>query len=348
MNNVLTKVNDKTYKSIDILKFILSIFIIGIHTNPFGTGTIGLAIKLVIFPLAVPLFFATSGFFLCKKFLYHNTKDMNHITTSYCIRLGKIYLIWTLLYLPHIINDYQNREGWGLIDNGAQIILRNLFFAGSYNQLWYLIASIWGGALLFLAIKYLKSEHKVVVVCISIYLIALLLDSCSGVLPEFLNLIPYYYNGYFNSIRNGVLFGLPFIGIGLVAYRVLERKIAKKILVVSTILFFMFRVVATFIIKYYDMEYNMEITPGTWGTTLCILVFLLQMDVPISVDLSIWLRKSSILVFLIHPYMIDIAKQLTSDTNVLFILVVFFSLLFSTVVMLGERTKIFHWLKYLY
>lgn len=113
MNNELTIANDKTYKSIDILKFILSIFIIGIHTNPFGTATIGLAIKLVIFPLAVPLFFAVSGFFLCKKFLYHNIKDMNRITTSYCIRLGKIYLIWTLLYLPHIIIDYQNREGWG-------------------------------------------------------------------------------------------------------------------------------------------------------------------------------------------------------------------------------------------
>ena len=33
----------------------------------------------------------------------------------------------------------------------------------------------------------------------STMLIALLLDSCAGVLPELFNRIPYYYNGYFKA-----------------------------------------------------------------------------------------------------------------------------------------------------
>ncbi len=133
----------KHFRSIDCLKFLLAIFVIGIHTSgPFGGSTLGLIIQLLVFTMSVPLFFAVSGFFF-----YGKIRKCPGIETvwSYCKRLGKIYIIWTLMYIPNIIRDYQNREGWGLLDNGIVVLIRNIFFLGSYNQLWYLLASIGGG-----------------------------------------------------------------------------------------------------------------------------------------------------------------------------------------------------------
>ena len=333
----------KNYKSLDCLKFLLSIFVIGIHTSLLSTTVFGLIIQLLLFTMAVPLFFAVSGFFFYGKILKHPDIDT---LKSYCKRLGKIYVIWTVLYIPHIVVDYQNRQGWGMITNGAVVLIRNIFFLGSYNQLWYLLASVWGGILLFFAVKRLKDEKIIAALCVATCVIAMLFDSCAGLWPAQLRTILTQYSGYFLSVRNGLLFGFPFMGIGVLAYRLRNKKPSKAFLAAA--LFFLYRTAVALVIKHYDMELGMEIIPGTWGCTLFLVVWLLQVDLPISDALAQWLRKCSILTFLIHQYMIDIAILLTDNSAVLFVVVVALSLTFSGAVIALEQKKGFGWLKQLY
>ncbi len=200
--------------------------------------------------------------------------------------------------------------------------------------------------MLFLAVKSLKDERKIAVLCITVCVIAMMFDSCAGVWPMSLESIPTLYRGYFNSVRNGLLFGFPFMGIGIVAYQLQNMKSRKALL--AAVLFFLYRAAATFVIKLYDMELGMEIIPGTWGCTLFCLIWLLKVDLPISDVLSKWFRKSSILMFLIHPYMIDAASRVTDNSTVLFVFVVALSLAFSGVVIALEQKKGFGWLKQLY
>lgn len=338
------KTTKKTYSSIDCLKFFLAICVVGIHTSgPFGGTTLGLVIAIIIFTMAVPLYFAVSGFFFYGKIRKH--LDVKTVKV-YCWRLGRVYLLWTLLYIPHVITDYRTHRGWGMLENGIIVLIRNIFFLGSYNHLWYLLACIWGGILLFFCIKALKDWRKSVVLCIVIYCIALLFDSCAGIWPVHLRSIPMMYQGYFNSVRNGLLFGFPFMGIGIAAYEMQNMKSGRALLV--AVLFFLYRIVATSVIKWYDMELGLLVTPGTWGCSLFLLVWLLRLELPISDALSQWLRKSSIIMFLIHPYMIDVASVVTNNSTVLFVLVVLLCLGFSAAVSVLEQKKGFGWLKHIY
>lgn len=200
----------KNYKSIDCLKFVLSIFVIGIHTpGPFSGTPFGLGIQIVIFTLAVPLFFAITGFFFYGKLQKnYDTETIKH----YCWRLGKLYLVWTLLYIPHIIIDYQNHQGWGMLENGIVVLIRNIFFLGSYNQLWYLLAAIWGGILLSCCVKALKDWKKIAVLCILVCVIAMLFDSCTGIWPAQLRIIPTMYRGIFKFCTERIAVWIPFFG----------------------------------------------------------------------------------------------------------------------------------------
>lgn len=77
--------------TIDIMKFLMAILVVGIHTSPFsfkiwldrGFG--------IITRLCVPFFFATSAyyFFLRERSL-----------KSYLLRILELYVIWSLIYLP--------------------------------------------------------------------------------------------------------------------------------------------------------------------------------------------------------------------------------------------------------
>lgn len=336
----------KTYRSIDCTKFLLSLFVVGIHTDPFEKTIVGMVAKLLVFSLAVPMFFSISGYFISSKC----KEQSNDAFVKYCMHIGKMYLVWTILYLPEIIREYRSHQGWGLIKDGRVVLLRNLFVCGSYNQLWYLIATIWGGVLLYLSYKYIQNEKIIVLLCGGICVISMLLDSCAGMIPMSLRYIGEMYQGYFVSVRNGVLFGFPFMGVGICA-RLIEKEQTRKSVVflsINALVLFTLRAIATFVIKHYDMDFGMVITPGTWTLSLLMMLLLLQVEMPLSQEMSIWLRKSSTLVFLIHPYMIRIAKLLTVNNMMIFFITIGLSLLFSAVVISLEKTSCFKCIKVLY
>ena len=83
--------------------------------------------------IAVPFFFTTSGFFFFRKYgddSEENTKNLR----KYLMRLLKIYLIWTVIYLPYTIWD-QYQAGFSIL--GVFSYIRDFFLNGSYYHLWF-------------------------------------------------------------------------------------------------------------------------------------------------------------------------------------------------------------------
>lgn len=76
------------YGVIDVARFVMSILVIAIHMETFYPiqGEITSVLFRDITGLAVPFFFATSGFFFWEK--------------GYILRLLKAYVCWTTVYIP--------------------------------------------------------------------------------------------------------------------------------------------------------------------------------------------------------------------------------------------------------
>lgn len=89
-----------TFPDLDIVKLLMAILVVEIHTRPFGATSLVQGVDCV----AVPFFFISSAF-LCFRGL--NTAQFSNSKSSACTRvrnttkrLLQLYLIWTLIYIP--------------------------------------------------------------------------------------------------------------------------------------------------------------------------------------------------------------------------------------------------------
>ena len=139
----------KNYNSIDLTKFILSIFVITIHCYIVPTIQQPLLrdICMMIQYTAVPLFFCFTGYFLFRRVLLAPEGAKKNIKRAW-LRFGKLYLIWFIIY--SVIIDGQGGGGvWG---GGVVNILHNLFCRG-YNHLWYLWSGLYCIPIIYLLLK---------------------------------------------------------------------------------------------------------------------------------------------------------------------------------------------------
>lgn len=100
----------KNYKSIDLTKFILSIFVITIHCYIVPTIQQPLLrdICMMLQYTAVPLFFCFTGYFLFRKVILTPEEAKKNIKRAW-LRFGKLYLIWFVIY--SVIVDRMGGDG---------------------------------------------------------------------------------------------------------------------------------------------------------------------------------------------------------------------------------------------
>ncbi|WP_195305355.1 acyltransferase family protein [Bacteroides uniformis] len=109
----------KNYNSIDLTKFILSIFVITIHCYIVPTIQQPLLrdICMMIQYTAVPLFFCFTGYFLFRRVLLAPEGAKKNIKRAW-LRFGKLYLIWFIIY--SVIIDGQGGGGGGVWGGGGK------------------------------------------------------------------------------------------------------------------------------------------------------------------------------------------------------------------------------------
>ena len=115
--------------SIDVLKVILSLFVVFLHMN-FLKETQPLVSNLLVngvFRMAVPIFLVITGFYF---FYINNLSKLK----KWLIRTFFLYAIWMVIY----INYWQDNDQ----------ILFTIFFG--YHHLWYLIGTFYSGIILYL------------------------------------------------------------------------------------------------------------------------------------------------------------------------------------------------------
>ena len=199
------------YGYIDLFKFIASLLVITIHTEPLITySTEGnFILTRVLARVAVPFFFISAGYLFSFK-LTDNKIENNKLLFSYLKRIFSIYLISIIIYIPiNIYNGYVT-SNFNLIN-----MLKDLIFNGTMYHLWYLPALILGICIVFMLINNFSINISLIITII-LYILGLLGDSYFKITSN-IDLLNNLYNNMFlvfDYTRNGIFFAPVFILLG--------------------------------------------------------------------------------------------------------------------------------------
>lgn len=229
--NRLTKhiEKDQKFESIDAAKFIMAIFVIAIHTQPFENFPSSSFVKEYDFlvALAVPFFFIASGYFIYSGY-FHRCNEPSQAISYLKNKLKdtiKKYLLWTLLYLPLTFYGFYYFKFNALYSFLS--FLRGVFIAGENFlswPLWYLLALITSTGLIYLLFLRNHSIMKSAIVCLLVYLAYSLVRYIlaeSGILPSDMQRLWVLFDKYAPTSR--WFDGMPYIFLGLLTAKYQKR-----------------------------------------------------------------------------------------------------------------------------
>ena len=160
--------NCEKYDIFDLTKYILSFFIVAIHTGLFPK---------ILYPwlrVAVPLFFVMSSYLLFLK-IKKNPKDESMIIKRFVIRQLKMYIFWFIILLPVTILV---RKDW--FSDGVAIgiynSIKNTLFSSSFIASWYISASIWAVVIIWKLSSKIDSK-KITILCTVLYILCCIRSS---------------------------------------------------------------------------------------------------------------------------------------------------------------------------
>ncbi|MGN0571785.1 MAG: acyltransferase [Candidatus Fimenecus sp.] len=341
----------KQYNSLDLAKFICAVFILILHTEPFSSYSrlLTYGMRNIVTVVAVPFFFMASGFLLFRKLNALSAGEKGLYFKKYIKRLALMYLLWSAVYFPFVLTEW--------LHNGCTVTdvlqyVKRFFFEGSYSTIWFLPALITATAFVYFLRKKLPMQ-TIVLIAIPFYLFACLGSSYYGLTEKIpiLNTLFQIYYSFFDSIKNGLLFGFIYVALGALFA---ERKTTEhpiRALLLSAVLFVLMAG-ETLVQSYLKWSTNgVDTKLLLVPLSICLFAWVLSVKCPPS-KVYIFLRKLSLLMFLSQRIFLTLFERHLSDTILVqnsllyFASILILTLAFSTVfILLSEKVKI---LKYFY
>jgi peptidoglycan/LPS O-acetylase OafA/YrhL len=172
--------SDRDIKGIDFVKFLMAMAVVAIHTRPFE-GVNNAAFRQIwdaLVNLAVPYFFIASGFLLYSKVNKAAERDAQRfVIKQYTIRIARLYLYWTALFLPLTLWYNVTNDASALKD--LLVFIRGVFLVGDnfYSwPLWYLLSMTYSLILIYWLSHKNKTLSSIVLISAGVFLVSILLN----------------------------------------------------------------------------------------------------------------------------------------------------------------------------
>ena len=206
----------KEYKVLDIMKLVMAIVVVAIHTRPEMSFSSPFVIRLFesVYSIAVPFFFMASGFLLFRKISLPLNKDGEQRIKYYLKRMCRLYLVWTIIYLPLSIYGFY-QDGISPL-KALAAFMRNVILVGENYMswpLWYLLALIVAVSIIYMLLKLKVSKTWIVIISILMAFVGVGLDYCHA--NELRSPIVDLYFKVFIKTRNGFFVGFLFVALGM-------------------------------------------------------------------------------------------------------------------------------------
>lgn len=208
----------RDYASFDIAKLLCALLVIIIHTNPLApySAVADFYLTDVLARIAVPLFFAMSGFLFFGKLEFEDSKikrcpENRARLKRYIKRIGLLYLVWSAVYLLYQIPQWHATGWWGLYV--VKDYLASFLLSGSYYHLWYLLALLYAVPLLYLVLTFVKKD-KLIWICAAAWSIECLLHAYRWVGIENIEILT-WLTSHFDILFHAAFRAVPLMGIGV-------------------------------------------------------------------------------------------------------------------------------------
>ena len=351
------EVSKKQYYSIDIVKIIMAIIVVSIHIPPFREGTFIYYLRgTTIGGLAVPFFFVVSAYLLFSK-IKNNPQNSGEIVKKYLLRIFKLYLLWSIIYLPcFFVRSYTGHYDTVTLKalmGEALFYIKSFFLDTSFMHLWYLNSLIFTVLILYFMSKKL-SDKTILAIGILLFTVY----QAGELLPEKIPHINLAIEHFPEIISNFIK--TSFICTALGALAANSKTLNRKTSVILFSAFFAVYIGFT-AYNYYILKNDSLISLFTSVFRLIIPYFILQICLNINLSykpIYPYLRKISILIYFTHFLLIKEAFAFIGEITGIEIFVTcnwfrfLFDLIFafavSNLILFLQNKKGFRWMRHLY
>ena len=308
------------YPVLDLLKLIMSVLVVAVHTNPlYGIDTPFASRVLNVFEsVTVPFFFVASSF-LCFRGL-RAAQFKEHASAGPCrvrstiSKFVWLYFAWFLVYIPIDFLGYW-LDGVSLI-KAMVLEVRGFFLFGEGRlswPLWYLLASVVGFSLVYAMLRKGMSSRNILVVSFLFLLggfgLSLLLKWEGA--PMAISLPVKIYSLTFGNTRNGLFEGFFYIALGMYFGMNPEPIKNIKVRMISTAV--AFGVLGCFLVSF---DQHLPFCALVAGGIVLLSIRGVQSQLPIFNRM----RKASTVIYLTHMmfialYVFEICGSRHSDVT---------------------------------
>ena len=272
---------------IEYFRVAAAFLVVAIHCSPLLTysETADFIFTRVLARVAVPFFFMVTGYFVVGK---------PQKTRNFLKKTGTIYLASILLYLP--LNLYAGNFN-GLTPGAA---LTQLLFEGTFYHLWYLPAALLG----VLVASLLARSRAGLGIAGALYLLGLLGDSYWGLVSG-VPVVSDVYGVIFcvaGYTRNGLFFAPLFLLLGASMRGV--KLPAKGASAAGLAASFALMLAEALILRHLDWQRH----DSMYVFLPAVMYFLFALLLIPKGKASGWLSPFSLLVYILHPWMIVIVR----------------------------------------
>lgn len=329
----MTKSTDtNSFQILDLAKFIGALLVVLIHTAPLEpySAIANFYTRDVLARLAVPLFFAISGFFFARR-----PKPGKSLR-----RIGLLYLGWSAVYLLLQLPQWYRAGWWGphvIVDYCFGLVAK-----GSYYHLWYLLATLYAIPLLYMLVKSNSSWLMLAVGCLC-WLLECMTYSYSWIGLDRIGILVSILDR-FSGVCDGVFRALPLMLVGAFCFQNAATHSAA---------YWGRRAFVSFLLMCAEASALFFFSPNRWFYSYLIatpffayyfLCFLLRWDFQfLRAEQAAVLRKASLMIYCVHPLFAYFVEASPIDAGIPFwlcvtTLAVSFSLVYSLVT-LRRRCK---------
>lgn len=330
------EIKRKVIPGLDILKFIMALLIVAIHSEAVNDFPIVYEVTNPVIMSAVPMFFVISAFLLFRKIRQSQLSGQQEreILLHFTWRLFLLYSFWMVVQFPLVIHTrhYLSMSFIEFIYN----FLLDIAFRSTFHGAWFFSALVVGTWLIYFASKMLKDKT----IWILPLFVALYIYHADELSVQYQTFWFWYQKNVINP-QNSFLVSLFWISAGFI---LANPDIIEKI----------------------ENLRNNYVMGGLFGIAWLLSIMLLDLRVimvlPLFVLFYNWnleskpvykmMRQSSILIFTLHFIFIGGVRMVCPNVELLqhgfflYVILVLLCLLSSLVILKLKDYKIFSWLKY--
>ena len=326
----------------DILKIVLAVMIVIIHTVNFG-------IFSPVLRCAVPLFFMISATFFWNKVGGCTYLQQKEFLRKFIVRNLKLYLFWFIALAP-ITFITKNYFDDGIVI-GAVRFIRSFLFDSTFSGSWFIMALVMGVTIIFYLSKRLNNA-LLLVISVAFYIFCVLTSNYNNLLQnsDILNTLTSSYILIFSSPFNSFPASLVWI---VLAKIIVEKEInmgnvaAGLIAIVSSVMLALeYVIIQRFDLALCDDSYFMLLP-------LCFCLYLLFCRLDVGLPEMKYLRKMSTIIYCSHISVSIVVSYVIRhfvgiDCGSTFFPTLIICICLSAIIIKTEKYSHFSWLRYAY